>query len=430
MTPQDTIPNTERRTEQHSTGSASRFIGLDIHKHYLVAIGVDRDLNQVLGPQKVELLYLEQWMAKTLRPEDAVVIEMTTNTWQIYDDLLPHVGSITVVHPPHVALITRSQVMNDKIAASILARLLAKGLLVGIWVPPKEVQELRALIAQRNKLMRLVTQAKNRLHAILHLHHILPPAGDIFQPKQHDWWLSLKLDPAEKTNMLCDLETLAFVNQQVKRIEVTLKSLAAQDERATRLVHLPGISMINALTILAAIGTIERFLSAKKLVGYAGLGARVHDSGQTSRTGRITKAGRRDLRTAMVEAAQTASVRHPHWKAELKRLEPRLGRNKAIVAIARKLLVAVWHVLAKNETDSFAEPVNVARKYLNYAYLLGKTNRSVDQKSVEFVRAQMDALGLGMELVAIPWGPSRPPIPLPPSKLLPEKRERRPKVVP
>jgi transposase len=62
----------------------------------------------------------------------------------------------------------------------------------------------------------------------------------------------------------------------------------------------------------------------------------------SSRKGSITKAGRRDLRAAMVEAAQTAANTHPHWKAELARLEPRLGRNKAIVAIARKLLVAGW----------------------------------------------------------------------------------------
>src|ERR1700752_1423961 len=90
-----------------------RFIGLDIHKHDLVAAGVDAALHPVLGPQRVEFLHLDKWMAKTLRPQDAIVIEMTTNTWQFYDDLLPHVGSVTVVHPPHVALITRAQVMND-----------------------------------------------------------------------------------------------------------------------------------------------------------------------------------------------------------------------------------------------------------------------------------------------------------------------------
>jgi transposase len=99
--------------------------------------------------------------------------------------------------------------------------------------------------------------------------------------------------------------------------------------------------MITALTILGAIGEIQRFSHAKQLVGYAGLGAKVHDSGQTTRTGRITKAGRKDLRAAMIEAAQTAANFHPFWQQELKRLEPRLGRNKAIVAIARKLLVSV-----------------------------------------------------------------------------------------
>ncbi|HLA81278.1 MAG TPA: hypothetical protein VJP78_06650 [Thermoleophilia bacterium] len=109
-----------------------RFIGLDIHKHYLIATGVDAELIQVLGLQRVEMPRLGAWMRKALRPTDEVVIEMTTNTWQLHDDLLPHVRSVTVVHPPHVALITRSQVMNDKIASLILARLLAKGLLVSI----------------------------------------------------------------------------------------------------------------------------------------------------------------------------------------------------------------------------------------------------------------------------------------------------------
>ena len=74
----------------------------------------------------------------------------------------------------------------------------------------------------------------------------------------------------------------------------------------------------------------------------------------------------------MVEAAQTAAHTHPHWQAELARLEPRLGRNKAIVAIARKLLVAVWHVLTQGCADRHAEPERVARKLLQHAYRLGR----------------------------------------------------------
>ncbi|MDZ7844619.1 MAG: IS110 family transposase [Anaerolineales bacterium] len=395
--------------------SPSRFIGLDIHKHYLIAIGVDENLNQVFGPQRVEMTRLESWITKTLNSNDAVAVEMTTNTWEVYDDLEPHVHSITVVHPPHVALITRAQVMTDKIAASILARLLAKGLLVGIWVPPVEVRELRALIAHRSKMIRLSSQAKNRLHAVLHRHHITPPAGGLFHKDQHPWWRGLDLSPSEKTTLLCDLDTLIFSEQQVKRIEKSLKAIAAQDDRIPFLVQIPGINLVNALTILGAIGTIHRFPTAKKLVGYSGLGGRIHESGKTSRSGRITKAGRRDLRTAMVQAAQTAANSHPHWKAELNRLQPRLGRNKAIVAIARKLLVATWHVLSKETADRFAEPEIVARKMMQFAYTMGKPNRPSGQSTAEYVRVNLDRLEIGMELTEIPWGTKKPPIPLPSS---------------
>ena len=90
-----------------------RYIGLDVHKHYLVALGVDADLNVVLPMRRVELSHLESWMKKNLTQQDEVVLEMTTNTWQLYDELVEYAGSVTVVHPPHVALITRSQVMNE-----------------------------------------------------------------------------------------------------------------------------------------------------------------------------------------------------------------------------------------------------------------------------------------------------------------------------
>jgi len=311
------------------TVSGKRYIGLDVHKHYMIALGVDADLNVILPIRRVELSLLESWMRKTLTRQDEVVLEMTTNTWQLYDELCEYAASVKVVHPPHVALITRSQVMNDKIAASILARLLAKGLLVGIWVPPQEVRELRGLVAQRKKMTRLATQAKNRLHAVLQRHHLAPPEGNPFQDVQNDWWLDLPLGKLEKVNLQSDLDTLHFAEMQRARLTSMMEEIASQDEQVTRLMQLSGFGVVTAVTVWAAIGDIRRFAEPKHLVGYAGLGARVHDSGMSTRTGRITKAGRRDLRVALVEAAQVAANTHPHWKAELARLEPRLGRNKA-----------------------------------------------------------------------------------------------------
>jgi len=392
-----------------------RYIGLDVHKHYLIALGVDENLEVVLTARRVELSNLESWMRKALPKQDEVVLEMTTNTWQLYDELVEYAGSVTVVHPPHVALITRSQVMNDKIAASILARLLAKGLLVGIWVPPQEVRELRGLVAQRQKMTRLATQAKNRLHAVIQRHHLKPPAGNPFAKTNNSWWQALPLGKLEKMNLQSDLETLQFAEKQQARLQEEMTGIAAENEEIGRLLHISGFGVITAVTVYAAIGDIGRFVAAKKLVGYAGLGARVHDSGLTTHTGKITKAGRRDLRVVLVEAAHVAANSHPHWKAELARLQPRLGYNKAIVAIARKLLVTVWHVLARKVADRFAEPEKVAKKMLHFAYEVGKANRA-GKPAAQFTRERMDTLGLGCELTSIPWG-SKKPIPLPPSKL-------------
>jgi transposase len=392
-----------------------RFFGLDIHKHYLVAIAVDAAGEKVYGPRRVAWADLESWRSKTLGPQDALVVEMTTNTWQVYDELRPHVHSITVVHPPHVQVNTQAQVMTDKIAALNLAVLLSKGLLKGIWIPPEEVRELRALLAQRSKMTRLSTQAKNRLHAVLHRRHIPICDGNPFLPERRSWWLDLPLSAAEKVRVLCDLDTLAFACQQIANLEAYLGQLAVQEPRLTLLLQLPGFGVLNALTVLAAIGDIARFPDAKHLVGYAGLGSRIHDSGQTTRTGKITKAGRKDLRYALVEAAQSAANFHPHWKAELARLEPRLGRNKAVVAIARKLLIAVWHVLSFQVADIHAEPLRVARKFMQVAYQLRIANRPDGLSAAASVRAQLDRLKLGQELSIIPWGARKKPISLPPS---------------
>lgn len=118
------------------------------------------------------------------------------------------------------------------------------------------------------------------------------------------------------------------------------------------------------MTVLGAIGDITRFARAKRLVGYAGLGAGVHDSGETHRDKGITKQGRRDLRRVMVEAAWTAVQVSPYWKGEFERLTLRKHKhpNIAIVAIARRMLVAVWHVLTERVADRNAVPEMVARR--------------------------------------------------------------------
>jgi hypothetical protein len=121
----------------------------------------------------------------------------------------------------------------------------------------------------------------------------------------------------------------------------------------------------------------------------------------------------------MVNAANHAIEHHPHWKKEFERLEPHLGRSKAVVAIARKLLVAVWHVLTEQVADRFADPQNVAGSFLHHAYQVGTRNLPNGQSALAFTREQLDRLGVGKDLKQINWGSK--PLKLPPSKLLIEK---------
>jgi transposase len=234
-----------------------------------------------------------------------------------------------------VALIVRAQVKTDKKAALTLAQLHAAGLLPGVWIPPVEVRELRALVAHRRKLVRLASIAKCRLHALVHRHDLeLPPGFEPFSEEMQEWWKALKLHPFERQCMLSDLATLEFARTQTKEIEAALYEQIAKDPRVPLLVQVTGIGLLTAITILSAIGDIARFPTAKQLVGYAGLGARVHASGMTFATGRITKSGRKDLRWAMVQVARHAVLDQPEYE----RLAKRIGERKAIVAVARKLL--------------------------------------------------------------------------------------------
>ncbi len=398
----------------------ARYFGLDIHKYFMVAIAVDADKAMVYGPRRVEWTDFERWIEQTLTPRDSVVIEMTTNTWEVYDLLTPHVGNVLVVHPQHVKAIVDAKVKTDQKAAQTLAELLAAGMLHGIWIPDEATRDLRIVSSQRRKMGRLGAVAKNRLHAVLHRHHILPPTGiDLFHPENKSWWEGLELSPLEKVRIRSDLATLEFAQGQKAMLEEEMGKVAAKDPRIPLLIQVPGVAMLTAVNILAAIGTIIRFEDASHLVGYAGMGTKVHDSGERYTTGGITKCGRRDLRSAMVEAANAAVHHHPFWKKEFERLEYRLGRSRAIVAIARKLLITVWHVLMLEVADRHNDPRDVACSLFKLAYAVKVRNLPDKVSAKEFTRKQLDRLGIGQELTYIPWGSKK--VKLPPSRLMEKK---------
>ena len=378
-----------------------RYVALDVHKSYLMVGAVNSQQGVVLSPRRVSFLEFETWAKKHLRADDVVTLEATTNAWYVYDLLAPLVERVVVAHPYHVKLIAASMVKTDKIDTLVLARLLAANILPTIWVPPVYVRELRGLVAHRQRLIKQRAAARNRLQSLLHRHNLIPPDGDLVE--QRDWWASQVLSQTEKLRARQDLAVIDYLAPLIAEVEAELARLsvtAPWADQAPFLIQLPGIGLLTAMTILGAIGEIERFPSAKKLVGYAGLGARVHASGQTHYTGAITKQGRRDLRGVMIEAAWVAVRSSAHWQDQFEHLEMRIGRQKAIVAIARKLLVVVWHVLTARAADRRAEELAVARSFMDWGTYHGLAHR-LHMRRIQFVRQQLDRVGIGQSLTVL-----------------------------
>jgi len=396
--------------EAPNSSSFQRYLAIDAHKHYVVVGGMNAQLEIVLPARRLDIERYPQWAKANLTGKDCVVIEASTNTWELYDITAAVAGKVVVAHPLQVKLIAHARVKTDRQDVFRLTRLLAGALIPEVWVPPVPVRELRNLISHRRRLIQLRTMTRNRLHSLAHRHNLILPEGGPFAEKNQAWWKALQLSPAEKLRLQHDLSLLEFLEPQIKDIDAELARLSGTDpwkEEVPYLVQLPGFGLINVMTLLSAIGDIQRFPTSKHLVGYSGLGASLHQSGETNYTGHITKQGRKELRHALVEAAWTAISSQPYWREQYQKLSHRMPTNKAIVAIARRLLVVVWHVLTERAADRRANPDMVAYKLMMWSWKLDDMQRG-GLTSRQFVRYGLMRLKIGQEISRIKRMGNRP----------------------
>jgi transposase len=359
------------------TRGYERYMALDIHREYILVGAWHEEKDWVLTPRRVSTEKFPEWAKKNIRSGDIVVLETTTNVWATYDIVAPLASRVLVANAAEVGEIANARVKTDKEDIKRLLKLLLGGIVPEVWVPPMPVRELRAFISYRGRLVKTSTMIRNRLQSLLHKHNLkLSEAGLLDQA----WWEGQKnVSALEKMQIRQELVLLQEVEKLKAAVDEELECQstgAVWGKQALQIMQLPGMGFIVAMTVLSAIGDISRFEGAKQLVGYAGLGAGVHDSGKTHKEKRITKKGRRELRWAMVEAAWRAVRMSPFWKEEYEKHRRRMRKpNQAIVVIARKLLIAIWHVLSKEETDEHASEEDLAYKMLLLSWSLSDNAR-------------------------------------------------------
>lgn len=383
--------------------SIQRYIALDIHKEYGMVGAMNASQEWVIRPRKVEMIRFRDWAASNLRIGDAVVIETTTNVWDIYDIVAPLVTRTVVAHAGAVRQIAEARVKTDTEDLKRLLRLLIANIVPEVWVPPAHVRELRGLIAYRNRLVVNGAAVRNRLHSLVHRHNLQLPKGEL---SSTTWWEAQPLTALEKLQVRQELALLTQIEKSKAELEVELAKMSVGEtwgEQATRLLQLPGLGLIATMTVLSAIGDIRRFEDPKCLVGYAGLGAGVHASGKEHKDKGITKSGRKELRWVLIEAAWRAVRSSPVWERRFQEIAKRRGERKAIVTIARKLLVTIWYVLTREETDRNASQEDLAWKMLLWSWSMGEEAR-LGLTPKQFVKYSLMRLGVESDITEFQRG--------------------------
>jgi len=339
-------------------------IALDAHKRYSYVCVQDSEGNFLcegrINHAKGQVAgFLSQWT-----PGTSVAVETVGNWYWIVDEIEQAGMNPRLVHAHKAKLMLGSINKTDKLDARGLNKLQRAGTLPCVWVAPGEIRDNRELPRTRMVFANLRTRLKNRIHSVFDkygLHTDFEGITDIFGRKGREQVaLSIKQLPSEtRYTLRCLLRELDMVEGQIQRIERRMKKVFSKTEQVKRLMTIPGIGFILAVTISNEIGDISRFATPQRLASYAGMVPRVHSSGGHIRYGKLRSDVNHYLKWAYSEAGNSIAVNHKrlpfrHTSKLYRRIRAKKGHAKAVGAVGRHLAEASFWILSRNE--DYKEP--------------------------------------------------------------------------
>jgi len=391
-----TLPITikPRRGERTLYSRVNISCGLDVHKSSIS--GAILKSNGSFETHQFStsfdgLLSLKEWIVTNHC--ERVLMEATGVYWiPVYSVLEPHVD-VHVVNPLFIKYVPGRK--TDTLDSVWIGEIALNGMFKASYIPPRNIRELRELTRTYRKLIEERTNHKNRIHKILVrngirlsdvLSDIFGKSGMIIingliEGKPIDQTLKMihnsrilkKKDEIKRT--ICgeiSENDLFVIRQSIECISQHDCQIAQYEDRILKnitpdkgnieiLVSIPGIGFTIGSSILAEIGNIRQFDNSKQLVSWSGLSPAVYESAGKTAHGHITKRGSKYLRTMLIEAAQSIARGKPNrLKHFFSRIQSRKGYKKAIVALARKLLSIIHHLLSNHE--KYVEPSGKEKK--------------------------------------------------------------------
>ena len=332
------------------------YIGLDIHKK-TIAYCIKRIDGAIVGQGTVaaDRKTLTKWLAELPGPWFGAM-EATIFTGWVYDFLKPHALELKVAHPEMLKAITAAKKKNDRDDAEKIADLLRVNLLPECYMAPVELRELRRVLRYRNMIVRTAVKMKNKISGLLMEVGATYDKRRLHGKKYFTQLLERVEDVPDSVKDLLALSRNGFEMFQAvqKQLVGALRDNALIQERVSRLMTIRGVGEVMALTWVLEIGEPHRFRSARQAISYCGLCSAQHESAGKEQRGPISKKRNKHLQTMLVEAAKIA----PLWNEQLAELHEREltrgNRNRATLAVARKL---VEFMLAVDRRGTAFEPL-------------------------------------------------------------------------
>ncbi len=344
--------------------SNGRVLGLDVHPDSFAGAileGRDPGTAKVVGSStRVELRDLEAWVKRHARKGDVLVLEASGNAFMVAERLRAIGCHAQILDSHQAGKVGKVYCANDRVDAVKIARIYLSGLSAVVWQPDARTLERREVFSAYQAVVKESTRLQQQIKSMLNEHCVRLPSGfRLTLPGAIQRLVKLKEWSAVQQMLLEQLHAglVAARARRSKLRHFMAKEALAEDAGLLKLARLCGISLVTMYGLSAAIGDIQRFRHSKKLVAYLGLNPSVCQSGNFEGSTALKRHGKGPLRALLVQSAKKLlQVDNPLQKWGLA-VAARRGRNKAAVAVARKLCVAIWHLLQGHPIGAL-EPVH------------------------------------------------------------------------
>ena len=365
--------------------SNPRVVGLDVHPDSFagaILAGRDPGSAQIVHTStRVELKELERWAERQTTPEDVLVLEASGNAFAVAARLRALERKVVILDSHQAGKIGKAYCATDRVDAIKIARIYLSGLSAQVWQPDPRTLERREVFSAYQGVVKETTRLQQQLKSMLNEHCVRLGSGfRLSHPTALSRLAKLKAWSPVQLMLLTQLhQGLRAARARRSQLRRHMAGEILEDKELLRLARLCGLSLVTIYGLSAAIGDIQRFAHSNKLVAYLGLNPSVCQSGNYEGGTALKRHGRGPLRALLIQSAKKLlQVNNPLQKWGLT-VAARRGRNKAAVAVARKLCVAIWHVLSGHVIGAL-EP-------------LGRLQTKLGKLATDFGLAQIKALG-------------------------------------